>query len=191
MNKFKETHNEYPILEIIKNRWSPRAFTKRAVNEEDMHSLFEAARWSASSSNEQPWQYIYAYSGTDGFEQIWNCLVPGNQPWTKDAAVLVIAMARKTFEHNGKENNCATHDLGLANSNMLLQAISMGIFTHPMAGFDKNKVMETFNVSDDLMPVCAIAIGYMGDAERLDEPYKSREFADRKRKTIEEFIKKV
>ncbi len=187
----KEVETNHPLIDVIKKRWSPRAFSPKPVADADMQTLFEAARWSASASNEQPWKYIYAHRGTEGFRKIWECLKPGNQPWAKNAAVLVIAMIRKTNEKSGAENMWAEHDLGMANSNLLHQAVSMGIYCHPMAGFEKGKTIETFGLDDDIAPVCFIAIGYRDEPETLEEPFMSRELTARTRKPTTEFIQNV
>lgn len=179
----------YPVADIIRERWSPRAFSERVVTETDMNTIFEAASWAASANNEQPWEYVYALQGTKGFEHLWECLMPGNKPWTKNAAVLIAAIARNTFASNGKPNNTAQHDLGMANANLFLQAVSMGIYCHPMAGFVKEKLRETVDLKPDQDPVCMIAMGYLGDPETLEEPFRSREFTPRSRKKTAEFAR--
>lgn len=194
VNKFiadKEAKSKYPIIDIIKKRWSPRAFSTKEVSKKDIHTIFEAASWAASGNNEQPWEYFYATRGSKGFQQLWDCLMPGNQPWAKDAAVLVAAVALKTIANTGAPNLTAVHDLGLANSNLLLQATSMDIYAHCMAGFVKTKLQKTLNLSKDEEPVCMIALGYLGNAEDLEEPYKTREYSKRVRKPLTDFLKEV
>ncbi len=187
----KETPTQFPINELIRKRWSPRSFSEKTVSQEEMNSLFEAARWAASAGNEQPWEYYYGMKGTTGFDQLWHCLIGNNLPWTKKASVLILAVARKTHKANGKHNNTALHDLGLANSQMFLQAVSMDIYCHPMAGFDKTKVHELLNLTDDHEPVCMIAVGYLDAPEKLEEPFLTRELSPRVRKTITEFTKQI
>ncbi len=189
LNKIANT--DHPIIDLIKQRWSPRSFSTKQVNAEQINSLLEAARWAPSSSNEQPWKYYYGVKGTEGFEKILSCLSGGNQPWAKNASVLFIAATRKTTEGKGSVNDWAEHDLGLANMLLILQATLMGIYTHPMAGFDKAKTIATLFLDDDIKPICAIAIGYLDDADKLDEPFRSREKVLRTRKSIKEFAKKV
>lgn len=187
----KIANTDHPIADLMKQRWSPRSFSAKQVNDAQINSLLEAARWAPSSSNEQPWKYYYGVKGTDGFDKILSCLSGGNQPWAKNASVLFIAATRKTTESKGQINDWAEHDLGLANMQLFLQATSMGIYAHPMAGFDKEKIIETLSLSDDITPICAIAIGYLDDADKLEEPYRSREKTLRVRKPIGEFSKKV
>ena len=54
MNMHKHASPDHPIHDLIARRWSPYAFAPRPVSEDDLRSLFEAARWAASSYNEQP-----------------------------------------------------------------------------------------------------------------------------------------
>jgi nitroreductase len=185
----KVTDTEFDIHSIIEKRWSPRAFADRSISEEQMQELLEAARWSASSMNEQPWRYVYAHKGTPGFEQLWECLMPGNQPWAKNAAVLVVSMYKKTFSRNGRINSSAMHDLGMANAQMILQAAHRDIYAHMMGGFDKGKTSELLGLSEDTVPLCIIAFGYLGNPDQLEEPYKTRELNERKRLPVASFAK--
>lgn len=191
MNSIKTATTEFPILEIIKNRWSARAFSDKTISEEQLNTLFEAASWAASANNEQPWEYVYAQKSSEGFDKIWNCLAGGNQPWAKNADTLVVAMARKTYQANGKDNAWAQHDLGMANAHLFLQAISMEIYCHPMAGFDKDKIIDTLQLDNHQEPICVIALGFLADAETLEEPFRGRELTARKRKALTDFTTKL
>ncbi|MEL6656706.1 MAG: nitroreductase family protein [Bacteroidota bacterium] len=181
----------HDIHPLIQKRWSPRSFAEEQIPAEQLNELFEAARWSASANNEQPWQYVYAHRGTPAFEQLWNCLMPGNQPWTKQAAVLMVSIERQTFAKNGKPNPWSTHDVGMANAQIMLQAAHRSIYGHMMAGFDATKTAETLGLSAEQRPVCMIALGYLGEADQLEEPYKSRELAPRNRLSINEFTREL
>ena len=64
----------------------------------------------------------------------------------------------------------------------------MNIYAHPMAGFDKSKIIESFGLTDLQKPMLVIALGYLDDAEKLAEPYKTRELTARNRKELHEFI---
>lgn len=187
----KITETDRDIHPLIEKRWSPRAFSDKSITEEQVQQLLEAARWSASSMNEQPWRYVYAFRGTPGFDQLWQCLMPGNQPWAKNAAVLMLAMYKKTFSRNGRPNASATHDLGMANAQMILQAAEHDIYAHMMGGFDKDQTMELLEFDDDVAPFCIIAFGYLGDPDQLREPYKTRELGQRSRLPVEAFAKNI
>ncbi|MFD1817737.1 Nitroreductase [Pseudarcicella hirudinis] len=184
--------NSVELNEQIRKRWSPRAFSPASILPEDLHTIFEAASWAPSAMNEQPWEYIYALKeNEEGFGKLLSCLVPANAVWAKHAAALVLTIAKHTYAHNGKENPTAFHDLGMANQNLLIQAISMDIYGHPMGGFDKKKAVELFELKDSESPVCVIALGYLGDPDQLDEGLKTREFSPRKRKELHEFVKQA
>jgi nitroreductase len=187
MSTVKLAKNEYPIIDLIRERWSRRAFSEQPVSTQQMMQLFEAARWAPSANNEQPWVYWYALKGSEGFSIVLDCLSAGNQPWAINAAAFIICLTRKHFEGNLKENYYALHDIGMANMNLMIQALSMGIYTHIMAGLDKNKLIERFEISAELTPVCVMAAGFPGSPEMLDEPYKTRELTERHRKSVSEF----
>ncbi|MCC2547618.1 nitroreductase family protein [Hymenobacter sp. BT175] len=182
----KTAVTQYPVHELISQRWSPRSFTSQPVASETLNQVFEAASWAASAMNEQPWRYIYAHrSDAEAFQKMVDCLMPGNQPWAKNAAVLVLALT-KTHYDNGTPNGAALHDLGLANGNLILEATALGLHGHFMGGFDRAKAQEAFHLPEVLQPAVMIALGYAGEAEQLEEPFRSRELAARSRKPVAE-----
>jgi nitroreductase len=188
MSIVKSAVTKYPVLDIIKNRWSPRSFSGKAIAPEDLHTILEAATWAFSAANEQPWRYALAHQGTEQFNSFFNLLVAGNQPWNKNASVLLVSISKKTFAANDKINSSALHDVGAANMLLTLQANSMGIATHVMGGFDKAKTISLLHINDDAEPVVMIALGYPDHAEKLEEPFKTRETAPRTRKPLDEII---
>ena len=184
----KPAETAHPIEELLRRRWSPRAFAERLVEPEKLASIFEAARWSASCFNEQPWNFIVATRDDPAeFARLLSCLVDGNQAWATRAPVLMVSVARLNFAQNDKPNRTAIHDVGLATAHLILQAMAMGLFVHPMAGFYPDKVRELYGVPDGYEPVVAIAIGYPGDPATLSESLSQRELAPRTRKAQEEF----
>ncbi|GAB2791220.1 nitroreductase [Hymenobacter luteus] len=182
----KHAPTTFPVLETIRKRWSPRAFASYPVAPETLQQVFEAASWAASAMNEQPWRYIYAHHADgEAFQKMVDCLLPGNQPWAQHAPVLILALA-KTHYDNGTPNGAALHDLGLANGNLILEATALGLHGHFMGGFDAAKTREAFHLPETLQPVTFIALGYLGAAEQLEEPFLSREKAPRQRKALHE-----
>ncbi len=127
------------MLEPILHRWSPRAYADRDVPVEDLKKGFEAARWAASSFNEQPWRFIVGHRGDATYQKILDSLVPFNQDWAKHAPVLVLSVARKHFAHNGQINRHSWHDTGAAMANFMVQITALGLHAHSMAGFDHEK----------------------------------------------------
>lgn len=177
-----------PVIDLIKNRWSARAFSDQNLSEEDLLTLIEAASWAPSSINEQPWRYRFGLRGTPQFDRMWECLLIGNQPWAKHAAALLLCTTKTTFVRNGKPNRHAMHDTGMANAFLLLQATQMNIYGHILAGYDPAKLRESFQLPDDEEDVCIIALGFLGTPEQLEEPFRTREITPRSRRAVEEFV---
>jgi nitroreductase len=180
---------DYPINDLIAARWSPYSFANRSVSDEDLKSLFEAARWAASSYNEQPWSYIVAKKeDTEEFERLASCLVDVNQVWAKQASALAIGITRLNFARNNEPNRVAIHDLGLASANLVLEATARGLSVHQMAGILPDKVRELYSVPERNEPMTAVAIGYAGDPDNLPEALRTRDTARRPRKPIQDFV---
>jgi nitroreductase len=189
MDDLKRAQTDYPIHELLTRRWSPHAFADRPVSDEDLRSLFEAVRWSASSYNEQPWAYIVAVKGDpDGFGRLLSCLVEGNQPWAKTAPVLALGCTRLNFSRNAQPNAAAVHDLGLASASLTLEATARGLFVHQMIGILPDRARELYGIPEDVRPLTGLAIGYRGDPNSLPEHYRGRDLAPRVRKPLGEFI---
>lgn len=185
----KQAATDHPVHEFIVKRWSPRAFSDKPVPPDVLRSLFEAARWAASSYNDQPWSYVVATKGDkENFSKMLGVLMDMNAVWAKQAPVLAISVARRTFKHNGAPNPVALHDLGAANAQLTMEATSRGLVVHQMAGFHHDKAREAFGIPEGWDPVSAIAIGYPGDPETLSEQLRKSELAARTRKPLSEFV---
>lgn len=177
-----------PVNTLIEKRWSGRAFSDRKVEEEKIHSLFEAVRWAPSSMNEQPWRFILTYKGEREYEQLFSTLKPGNQLWAGEAPVLILTVVKTVFSRTGYSNTYAWHDLGLAMGHFGLQATELGLNLHQMAGFDHQFAKELFNLPENYEPATIIALGYLGTPDELPEKYQTSEQAPQTRKKIEEFV---
>lgn len=185
----KLADSQYPVHELIQKRWSPRAYSERLVEPEKILSLLEAARWAASSMNEQPWRFIVATKDdATEYERLLDCIMEGNQSWAKRAPVLMIVVAKMTFSRNDRANGSAFHDVGLAMGNLMLQATSLDLYVHMMGGFDREKSRQTYNIPEGYNPVAAVAVGYMGELDSLDEGQREREVAPRTRRSLDEFV---
>lgn len=175
------------ISEVIKSRWSPRAFDDtRPVEAEKLISILEAARWAPSSSNLQPWHFIVGYNFDTCHKDVLSTLNEGNQVWAQNAPVLIITVAKMT--RGDRQNRFAFHDVGLATENLFLQAYNLGLSCHFMGGFSQEKAKEIFEIPEDYEPVAAGAIGYMGKIDSLPEDLAEREQAPRQRKALDEFV---
>jgi len=182
----KRAVTSYPVHDLVAERWSPTVFDGRAVEPEKLGSLFEAARWAASSFNEQPWRFLVARrEDAAGFERLAGCLVPANA-WAKRAPVLALSVARLHFTRNGKPNRHAFHDVGLASGNLCLQAGALGLAVHMMAGFDADRARADLGIPEGHDPVAMMAIGYRGDPGAAPPELRAREEAPRSRKPLAE-----
>jgi nitroreductase len=163
---------------IIYQRISPRSFIDRDIRIGDLMILFEAARWAASSFNEQPWSFIYASgNNSDTYEKLISCLSEGNKKWASKAPVLMLTVVKTYFEKDSSKNKHAYHDLGLAMGNLSYQATRIGISIHQMAGFSAQMASDLFNLPEGYEPVTMVALGYSDEKK-----------PDRSRKAIEEFV---
>ncbi|MEQ9454277.1 MAG: nitroreductase family protein [Phycisphaeraceae bacterium] len=180
---------EYPIIDVAKRRWSPYGFAPKVVTSQKIRSLMEAARWAASSYNEQPWRFILApRTDEPAFEKAMDCLIEANRGWAKNAGLLILTAVSTTFTKNGKPNRVAEHDLGLAAGNLSLQATAMGLFVHQMAGIDQDKMRETYGVPEGFTPMTAIAVGYGATLDDMPEEFRQRDETERSRKPFDEFV---
>jgi nitroreductase len=185
----KRTPTEYDILEILENRWSPRAFADTPISETQIRTLLEAGRWAPSSNNLQPWRIIWGAKGSKTYERIFNCLHDFNQGWAGNAQVLWACAFKKDRNDGEKENFHALHDLGLFMGNVLTQAQHMGIAVHQMAGIDYEKAKKEFKFPENYHVATAAAFGYYGgDPDILDDDLKEEELnTERNRKAQDEF----
>ncbi|HEX4542147.1 MAG TPA: nitroreductase family protein [Candidatus Acidoferrum sp.] len=185
----KPAANDFPVHQLIRDRWSPRAFADKAIPKDVFRSLFEAARWAPSSNNEQPWAYLVATKDhKENFEKMLGVLVEFNAGWAKNAAALALAMAKLTFAQNNAPNRNAQYDAGAASAWLTVEATLQGLAVHQMAGFDPEKARRSFGIPEGWEPLAVIAIGYPGDPDSLPSKLKDRELAPRTRKPISEFV---
>ena len=177
------------INELMRHRWSPRVFDKdRRVEREKILTMLEAARWSPSCFNDQPRYFlVFDESNEDALGRARDCLVDGNA-WAREAPVLMLSVARDTFEKNGKPNRWAQHDTGLATENLLLEAVEIGLVAHAMAGYDADRARSEFGIPEGFTSIAMIAVGYpyRGKLEDLDEKRRAKELSPRLRKPIGE-----
>lgn len=179
---------DHPIHDLLRRRWSPRAFSPEPVQPGALRSLLEAARWAASASNLQPWHFIVARKEDEAaFETMLSCLVPFNQGWCRHAPVLMLTIAKMTTD-KGEPNPHAWHDIGQAAAQLTVQASALGLYAHQMAGIEAARIREAYAIPVGYDPVTAIALGYVGSPDMLDEKLKAREIAPRARRPLSEFV---
>jgi nitroreductase len=184
----KPAETSAPIHDLIRHRWSPRAFDARAVEPEKLRGLFEAARWASSSYNAQPWYFIVGTKDDpESYNRVLDSFVEFNQGWAKQAPVVALSVAKLKFD-DGKPNRHAFHDVGQASANLTIQAEALGLSVHQMAGIDPEKARKLFNIPADYEAVAGIALGYAGDPASLPEELRKRELAPRQRKPLDSFV---
>ncbi len=185
----RRARTEFPIAEPLRDRWSSRAVRPDKLPDAVIGSLFEAARWSPSAGNGQPWSFIVADQARDpeGFAAALQLLNESNQTWAKQAALLVFPVTR-CIRENGKEHFHAQYDLGLGVMGLVVQAETMGLNVRQMAGFDRDATRQRYGIPKEYEPVSAMAIGYPGEIDDLPEEMQAQFRAPRERKPLESFV---
>lgn len=182
LNRTAET--DVPVLDVLADRWSPRAFAAdETIDETRLASALEAARWAPSANNTQPWRFVVARRGTEAHAQVHDSLVGFNQAWAGDAAVLIVAVAENA-DAEGNPRGFAAYDLGQAVAHLSVQAHHDGLHVHQMGGFDHDAVREAFGLEDRFEPLTVIALGPIGDPSTLPEVLQERESAPRARRPL-------
>ena len=187
----KTAITQVPIDPLIAKRWSPRAFdATKSVTQAQIIALLEAARWAPSCFGDQPWRFIVWDKSTDknAWQQAFDCLVPNNQAWVKNAPVLILVCADTLFNHNQTPNRWAQYDTGAAAVSLCLQATSMGLASHQMGGFNSAKAREVFTIPAQYTPMVMLSVGYEGDANSLPDELKQRELVPRSRRELGELF---
>lgn len=185
----KQAQTDYPIHDLLRARWSPRAFAPQPVEAEKLQSVLEAARWSASGGNMQPWAFLIARQAQEptSFAQMVSCLGEGNVPWASQAPVLGIAVA-SLYRRPEVLNRHAFHDVGMALQNLAIQALALDLYVHFMGGFSPDKARELFAIPAEYEAATMFAIGYQGDPESLPERQRESELTARTRRPLREFV---
>ena len=176
----------YKIDSLFINRWSPRSMSGEGLTDDELFSLFEAARWAPSSFNNQPWRFIFARKKIDK-ERFFSLLSEGNKPWNEKAAVLVVIVSKKTFDHNNQPSRTHSFDTGAAWENLALEGARRGLVVHGMQGFDYEKAKGVLKVPDDYEIEAMASIGKRGIKEDLPEKYQEMEKPSG-RKAIKEIV---
>ena len=180
---------DHPIHDLLRRRWSPRAFSERMVEPAKLRSLFEASRWTPSSNNDQPWHFIVGTKAeAAAYDRLFQCLKEGNKKWAFRAPVLMLSVARLKFEDEDAPNRHALHDTGMAAFSLTVQATALGLIVHQMAGFEIEKARNDLKIPSGFEPVAMIAVGYAGDPTELPDYLRERELKPRERKSITEFV---
>ena len=175
---------QYNVSATIINRWSPRSMSGESIMDDELMSLFEAARWAPSSYNGQPWRFIYVKRDTPEWHTFFDLLVEFNKSWCKNAAALVLIISKNDFVHSGEPSRTHSFDTGAAWQNLALQGTMNGLVVHGMSGFDYEKAKQVLNIPDGYTVEAMCAVGKPGSKKSIDEELKERS----NRKPVEEFV---
>ncbi|CDK01809.1 Nitroreductase [Microbacterium sp. C448] len=179
---------EAPILDVLAERWSTRVYDADApLDESALQSALEAARWTPSANNTQPWRFIVARRGTPEFETVHTALRGFNQSWTAAASALVVFVA-ETETEDGKPLRMAAYDLGQAAAHFTVQAHASGLHTHQMGGFDGQAIADAFGLDSRFVPMTVMSVGSLGDINQVDEDVRERELAPRSRHSVSDLV---
>jgi nitroreductase len=177
-----------PITPVQAERWSPRSFDPtHTLTFADLAAPFEAARWSASANNIQPWRFLVALRGDALWQIIVDSLAGFNAAWVPTASAVVLNIA---IEENaeGKHNAWARYDLGQAIAHFSVQAHADGLVVHQFSGFARDDVAEKIGLPAGQTIIAAAAVGKLGDPDALGEAIAERERAQRERKPLGEIV---
>src|SRR3989344_5797969 len=176
--------SEFPIDKIFLERWSPRSLSNENFTEEELLTLIEAARWTPSSSNVQPWRFLYAMHNTSEFKIFFELLGDFNKMWCKTAGALLVLISKKISD-DGEPNNLYSFSAGSAFMSFALQARMENLVAHGMAGFDYGKAKLILKIPENYSVECMIAVGKQGNIEDLHERMQSSEKPN-ERKSLQE-----
>ena len=185
------TQNDQRQFEIephLARRSSPRAYSHTdTLTQEDLGPAFEAARWSASLGNTQPWSFVVGFRGDDVFETIVGTMAPGNAVWAQHVSAL-IANVTEVETEDGKERTHAVYDLGQSVAYFCAQATASGLLTHQMSGFDQEALRIALGLSPRFRVMSLLAVGTPGDIKDLPENLQEREVLPRVRRPLSEIV---
>jgi nitroreductase len=165
---------DHPIASLFLDRWSPRALTGETLSDADLFTMFEAARWAPSSSNLQPWRFLYAKHDGAEWRRFFDLLTDGNKRWVGDASALIAILSKRTRQPKDGapvQNYSHSFDAGAAWANLALQASLMGWTAHGMGGFDTARAIVDLRIPDDYRIECMVAVGrYKQDPSEPAKP---------------------
>jgi len=188
LNDSKTAVTDAPILDVLAQRWSPRAFVPETIDEAKLASALEAARWSPSAGNSQPARFIVGRRGSAAFDKIAGSLMGFNKEWAPSASVLLVGLYTELRDQDGNLRPTPIYDLGQAMAHLSVQAHHDGLHVHQMTGFVPAEIEAAFDLPADVKPFVVAAIGTVGSPDDLGEALAERERAPRTRLSRAELV---
>lgn len=178
--KLKKPALNVPIIDILEKRFSPRNLIGNKINEKEIESFFEAARWAPSARNIQPWFFYFAHRDSQGFNKLVSCFYERNN-WGENAPLLILACYIKN-DLQPDEKLWSVYDLNASVFSLIIQAQSMGYYARQIGSFDHEKTKKMFNLQNH-EPFIIIALGKLGDYINVTRDIIDRDLQKRERKT--------
>jgi nitroreductase len=183
----KQPDLTYEIHPLLLKRWSPRAYSDTPVEKEKLQRIVEAARWSPSGSNHQPWIFLFGFKGDNVYHAAFTTLVEFNQLWVKTAPVIGLAIGIET-NPKGELNKSFQYDLGQAVAMITIQASAEGLYVHQIGGFNHEALADQLKIPAGFHVMTLFTLGYRGNPEELHPNLKKLELTPRSRKPLDEFV---
>ncbi|MFA6064233.1 MAG: nitroreductase family protein [archaeon] len=150
------------FLDLAKKRYSVRKYSSKAVEEEKLSKILEAAQIAPTAKNAQPFKLIVIK--TKGREK--ELLQIYSRDWFVTAPIVICACTTKkdSWARMDGKNYCDI-DLAIALDHLILQATELGLGTCWVGAFDPNKAKELLSLPKEYEPILFVPIGYS-----IDEP---------------------
>jgi nitroreductase len=147
--------------EVLLARWSPTSWDPdHKLAPEAVDHLVEAARWSPSAGNSQPWSFVTARRGEAIHQRLVPLLAPSTRRWAPAASLLVVNLCHRFVEGTDWDySEFAEYDLGQSVAHMTIQAQGMGLYARQFRGFDRDAVEQELGLPAHWVAMTMTAFG--------------------------------
>ena len=151
------------FLELVRKRFSVRAYDSRPVQEEALQNILEAGRLAPSAANRQPVSFIVVRD--EARRRALGEAYPREWFWRAPAIIVVcVEPARAWVRADGK--NYADVDGAIAMDHMTLCAADLGLGTCWVGAFEPSKVKRALSIPDGVEPLVMTPLGYPMEGDR-------------------------
>ncbi len=170
------------FMDVITSRKSVRDFLGKAVEEEKLMKILEAARLAPSWSNKQGCKYVVVKN-----KATINEIALGFTSWLSEAPVLLAACIDP--KDSGSHNNMDYYlvDVGISMQHLILAATDLGLGTCWIGGFDEAKVKKVLEIPANVRVVALTPLGYPAPMSQRSKTVQEFVRAS-KRKPLEEMV---